>query len=503
VSRRRDFAVRRALGGGVIDVLRASLAESVVVALGGWALGLCVAYFLVRGFGALAAGSIANLQAVRLDAPVLIASFVLAIVVALLSGGAPALRAARVDPSQALKQTSARAGGETMRGALVVAQIATMLVLLITAGLLMRTVAGIVSGDRSFDSKQALALRLMLTEATRFNAVDRAPMLDRMLAEIRRLPGVISAGVGSDLPPNGSQLTMTISLVGGNRDVTLPLSYAAVTPGYLEALGLAPIAGRLLEEQDRVAAQPAVVITDLAARTFFPDRNAVGRDLPAALPRADGRRAKPRIVGVVRDVEYGGLDRTAGASIFTVWETLAPGNAHLVVRTAGRPLDMAAAVRRVVQALDPTLPVFVPQTLDEVVAGSIVDRRLRLRLAATFAALAVALAAVAIWGAVAQNVLDRRREIAVRLALGATSRAAIGLMLRGGLTLTAVGVALGMAGGIAAARAIRHLLYGVAPWDPLSFLAGTGMTIILSVAACYLPARRAASVSPSELLRES
>ena len=149
------------------------------------------------------------------------------------------------------------------------------------------------------------------------------------------------------------------------------------------------------------------------------------------------------------------------------------------------------------------LPSFTPQTLDEVVAGSIADRRLRLRLAAMFAALALALAAVAIWGAVAQNVLDRRRELAVRLALGATRRAAIAVMLRSGVVLTGCGVGLGLAGGIAAARAMRHLLYGVAPWDPLSFAAGAAITIALSMTACYLPARKAAAISPSELLREA
>ena len=505
MTRRREFAVRRALGGGSIDVLRTALAESSIVALGGWLIGLWIAFLLIRGFESIAAGTIPNLQSVRVDTPVILFSLALALVVGILSGGAPALRAARTDPSQALKQTSERigGGGAAVRASLVVAQIAMTVVLLVAAGLLMRTVVGIISADRSFDPKQALALRLALTETTRFNSVDRAPMIDRLLAEVRRLPGVVSAGVGSDLPPSGSQLTMTISLVGNDRKVVLPLSYAAATPGYLEALGIKPIAGRLLEEQDRLAAQPVVIITETAARTFFPDQDAVGRDLPAPLPRADGKRARPRIVGVVKDVEYGGLDRAAGASIFTTWETLAPGNAHLVVRTSGRPLSVAAAVRRVVQELDPMLPSFTPQTLDEVVAGSIADRRLRLRLAAMFAALALALAAVAIWGAVAQNVLDRRRELAVRLALGATHRAAIGLMLRSGVMLTACGVGLGIAGAIAAARAMRHLLYGVAPWDPLSFAAGAAITMALAMTACYLPARKAASISPSELLREA
>jgi predicted permease len=505
VARRQEFAVRRALGAGVGDVLRTSIAESVVITVCGWAAGLWLAYLVVRAFEALAGQAIPDLAAVRVDTAVLLASLALALAVALLSGGAPALRAMRTDPNRTLKAASDRGGrsGAAIRGTLVVAQIAMTVVLLVAAGLLMRTVAGIMSADRSFEASHALTQRLMLTETTRFNSVDRVPLIDRMVTEVRRLPGVVSAGIGSDLPPNGVQLNMTISLVGENRKVLLPLAYAAVTPGYLEALGVTPVAGRLFEEQDRLATPPMVVVTETAARELFPERDAVGLDLPAAIPRADGTRARPRIIGVVRDVEYSGLDRAAAASIFAVWEALAPGNAHLVVRTSGAPRDIAPAIMRVVQAIDPTLPVFAPRTLDEVLADSIAERRMRLQLAATFAGLALSLAVVAIWGAIAQNVLDRRRELAVRLALGSSHQAAIGLLLRGGFGLTALGLLLGLAAGAAGAQGIRHLLHGVAPWDPISFAAAIGVTALVSAVACYLPARKAAAISPAELLREA
>jgi putative ABC transport system permease protein len=160
-------------------------------------------------------------------------------------------------------------------------------------------------------------------------------------------------------------------------------------------------------------------------------------------------------------------------------------------------------VRGLVQQLDSTLPLFTPQTLDEVVAGSIADRRLRLQLAAAFAALALALAAVALWGAVAQNVLDRRHELAVRLALGATSGNAVTLMLRSGLVLIGIGIVLGGAAGAAAARALRHLLHGISPFDPITFGAGLALATLVSLVACYIPARRAASISPAELLRDA
>jgi putative ABC transport system permease protein len=173
------------------------------------------------------------------------------------------------------------------------------------------------------------------------------------------------------------------------------------------------------------------------------------------------------------------------------------------VRSSAPSATTAAELRRLVQEMDSTLPLFTPQTLDEVVAGSIADRRLRLQLAAAFAALALALAAVALWGAVAQNVLDRRHELAVRLALGATSGNAVSLMLRSGLVLIGIGVVLGGAAGAAAARALRHLLHGISPFDPTTFGAALAVAAIVSLLACYMPARRAASISPAELLRET
>jgi hypothetical protein len=288
-----------------------------------------------------------------------------------------------------------------------------------------------------------------------------------------------------------------------NEESMYRLSPSAVTPGYLEALGVTVKSGRLFEERDREAARPPIVITEASARMMFPDRDAVGRDWPALLPGPAGKRVTPVVIGVVGDIKHKGLDSEATAVMFAPWERLAPSNAHLVVRTSGSPESLRPALRRIVQQLDPTLPIFPPQSLDEVVAGTLAPRTLRLQLSAAFAALALALAVVALWGAMAQNVLDRRRELAVRLALGSTSAGAVGLMLRGGLTLIAIGIALGAAGGAVTARLLQHLLHGVTPSDPIAFGCGTAIAAFISAVACYLPARRAARISPTELLRES
>ncbi len=505
VAREREFAVRRAIGGGAVEVLRASLSEAVIIALAGWALGLWIAHLVVRVFESAAAGAIHNLEAVRIDTPVILVSLALALAVALLSGAAPALRALRSDPSGALKQTSERTGrgGRAVRGALVAAQIALTVVLLVAAGLLMRTVVRLVSGERGFEPRNGLAMRLMLTQTIRFEATDRAPFVNRLVTDVRHLPGVVAAGVGSDLPPRPTQISMTIRIVSENRDEMFNLGYAAATPGFLEALGATLVRGRLFEERDRAASPPPAVITETAARMMFRDREALDHEWPAPLPGPAGKREKPRVIGIVRDIKFGGLDRAAPATLFAPWEKLAPGNAQLVVRTAGRPEALAPALRRVVQQIDPSLPLATPQTLDEVINGSIADRRLRLQLAAVFAALALALASIALWGAVAQNVLDRRRELAVRVAMGATSGAAVRLMLRGGLALIVPGIVAGAAGAALASRALRHLLHGVSAADPATFAAAGLLALGVSMLACYLPARRAARVSPAELLRDN
>jgi predicted lysophospholipase L1 biosynthesis ABC-type transport system permease subunit len=205
---------------------------------------------------------------------------------------------------------------------------------------------------------------------------------------------------------------------------------------------------------------------------------------------------------MVRDVKYGGMDQEPIPSVFATWERIAPSAAYLVVRTHADPHGLAAAVRRTIQQLDPTLPVFAPESLDEVVAGSLAERRLRLELAATFAALALLLASVAVWGAVAQGVTERRRELAVRMALGSTDAGAVRLIVRDGVVLIAWGLAAGLVAAALAAQSVRHMLQGVAPLDPATFAAAMLTAAALSTLACYVPARRAASISPSELLRE-
>lgn len=501
-ARRREFAVRRALGSGALALLRVSAGETLAIGLCGWVLGVGIAYLVVRAFLVLGDDAIPNLAGSRMDVLAVAMSMLLGVLVTVVTGVAPATRALRTDAGVVLNETSDRLtrGSGAARGALVVAQIAFTVILLVAAGLLMRTVLRILESERGFEVRHALAMRLMLTDTVRYNVADRGPWVDRLVSDARAIPGVAAAGVGSDLPPRGNQIQMTVRIVSDRGDETFALRFAAVTPGYLEAIGATLLKGRLLEDRDRTAAQPAVVITDAAARRMFPSEEPVGKDWPANIPGSG--QVKPKVVGVVRDVKFGGLDRTADPGLFTTWERMAPSESYLVVRTHGDPRAVLADVRGLVPRLEAALPVYPVQLLEDVVAGSMADRRLRLQLAATFAALSLLMASVALWGAVAQNVLDRRRELAIRLALGSTAAGAIRFVVRSGLVLIGIGMLVGVLAAGWSARALDHLLHGVAPWDPLTFTIGPLLAGGVALLACYVPARRAASISPAELLRE-
>jgi putative ABC transport system permease protein len=506
-ARRREFAVRRALGGHTGHLLRAALTETMAITFCGWLLGLWFAHLVIRAFAAFGERAIPNLAGVRLDTTMILVSLVLALVVAVMTAIAPAIRALRAEAGSALREASDRSGRAFTFGrrGLVVAQIALTVVLLVAAGLLLRTVLKIIDAERGFELRNAVAMRLMLTETVRFRVAHKIPIVAQLVSELQALSGVLAAGIGSDIPPRDTQIQMTVRVVVDDQrqpDV-FPLSFAAVTPGYLEAIGATLVKGRFLEERDRQADPPAVVISESAARRVAPNgKDPLGTDWPVGLPAPGGKRVRPRVVGIIRDVKYGGLERADAAGVFTTWERLAPSQSYLVVRTSGEVSEMMAAIRAVVRRVDPTLPLYPIQSLEEVVAGSMADRRLRLQLATVFAALSLGLAAIALWGAVAQNVQERRRELAIRMSLGATQNGAVGLIVRGGALLIGIGVASGVLVAGLSMRGLQHLLHGVAPLDPLTFALGAVVAGLVSLLACYVPARGAAAISPAELLRE-
>jgi putative ABC transport system permease protein len=503
MRRAREFAVRLALGASPARLVRTTFAESLLLGAAGAMTGVVLAVLSVRLLRPLAADVLPDLAFVSVVWPAVVAGAVSALAVAILCGLAPAMAASRASFGAALKTASAagtRAGRRTRNG-LVVLQMAAAIVLLVGASLLGRTVYGLLHTDLGVDSEDTLTLRLPLTETARFDAASRNPFVNDLVARVRALPGVEAAGVGSSLPPRASQLVMTISVVTDTSRDTQPFDLTSVTPGYLEALGAHLLRGRLFEPDDMTRDEPVAILSESAAAQIGTLGDPLDRPLRYQLPSSAGPRVRPRVVGVVSDIRFSGLESSPRGNIYVTRAQLAPGTAYLVVRARGSAEAIAPAVVRAVRELDPTLPVGTPRTLVEEVAQAVIGRRLRLVLVGAFAGIAVLLAVTGLVGALIRAVAERRRELAIRAALGASPRRAAGLVLREAFGLAAGGIAIGVGGALAAGRWVGSFLYGVSPFDaPTIALVAAGV-LVVALTAGYLPARRAARVEPLDLMR--
>jgi putative ABC transport system permease protein len=503
VARRREFAVRLALGASPMRLVRGALAESVILAAAGSALGVVLAEICLRLFIHAASSSLPRVSAVTIDVPVLTAAAAVALLVTILSGLAPALSAAKTDFAPAFRETVSSPGASRARGPLVVLQVAMAIVLLTGAGLLARTVAGLLRGHGGVEADHVLTSRLMLSEGTRFDARGRLPFIRTLLERVRALPGVTAAGVGSDLPPRHNQLEVSIRLIDEttHRDESLAMDLISVTPGYLETLGIRLEAGRRFAERDAMSGTPVAILSEHAARDLSPKRSPIDRPFIVALPTPAGPRVRPSVVGVVSDVHYTGLDAVADDNVYALWQNMPTGTSYLVARTTGDPRTLATMLVETVRELDPGLPLLDVRSLDDEMNLAIAGRELRLWLVAAFAGLAFAVALVGLSVTLARSVIEQRRELAIRSALGATPQDVMALVGSHGIVLVAAGLAIGLGAAAASGRWVASLLSGVSPYDPTTYAAVMAIVLPSAAIACYVPARRASKVDSLELLR--
>jgi putative ABC transport system permease protein len=340
----------------------------------------------------------------------------------------------------------------------------------------------------------------MLTGRFSFNATARGPVMREVLDRIRSLPSILAAGCGSSLPPNKDSLEMDARIVDQTGEHTYVFSLASATPGYLPAVGARLIGGRDFTDVDRQNGRPVVILSETAARELMPPGSPVGRELPLTTPGRP-RGQHPTVIGVVHDIKYSGLDRRADPAVYVPWDDLPAGHPFLVVRTQGDDLKAQSMIRSIVQGVDADLPVTPFVTLDDAMAHSVADRRLRAMIAISIAALALAIATVGLAGSLGRIAAERRRELAIRSSLGATPARIVATIAADGVTFTAVGLVLGLAGSLAAGRALRAFLVGVSPYDPRTLGLVALLVAVVSVLASLLPARRASRVDPLTLLR--
>jgi putative ABC transport system permease protein len=503
--RRSEFALRAALGAGRMRLIRQLLAESLLLAVCGGILGMAIAEIGVRGLAALSPLGLPRIGAISLDGTVFAFGLGITTLVGLIVGVAPALQASHSDPHSGLRQGSRTSTGahQLTRRMLVVAEVALALVLLVGAGLLLRSVENLFAIDPGFDSTHLLTMQVQVS-GRRFNTdKTRAEFFNRALDEVRRVPGVAAAAFTSQLPLSGDLVVYGIQCEVSPGDSSEALLEYAVTPGYFDAMGIPLRSGRLLEERDRAGAPTAVVISESFAKRKFPNQTPIGQRVRVGVGAGHAERPWGAIVGVVGDVKQASLAVSAADAFYTTttqWDWVETAQS-LIVRTRGDAVSLAPAIRRAVWRVDKDQPVVRVATMGALLAASQAERHFALILFEAFGVVALVLAAIGIYGVLSGSVTERMREIGVRTALGASRRDILGLILRQGMTLTGIGVVIGLGGAVAASQAILSMLFGISRFDPLTYFGVIGLLAGVSAIACWIPAWRAARVDPSITFR--
>ena len=514
-ARHRELAIRSALGAGRTRIVRQLLAESLLLATAGAALGLALAAAGLRALIAFSPPNVPRLDAIGMDGRVVAFTAAIAVLTSLVFGLVPALQASGTTTQEMLNEggrgASAGVRRQRVRRTLVVTEVALAMVLVVGAGLLIKSFARLMGIDAGVRPERVLTMELSLPGAKYAQPRSRA-FFEQLRQRVAALPGVTSAGFVRELPFANEIGDWSFRIVGRGADRPDEAFGAAdwqvATPGYFEAMGVALRGGRYLEDADATRAAPVVVISEKMASTFWPNQDPVGQQIrlggtgpgPDTLPRT--------VVGVVADVRHKGLDAETKTQMYlphtqfpSTDSNFAINRMSLVVRARTDPLMLAPAVRREIRALDPEIPVSRVRSMEQVLSASASVRELNVMLLSVFAAVALTLAALGIYGVMAYTVTQRTKEIGVRMALGASAVEVQRLVLRQGLLLVGIGVLLGALGAVALGRVLTSLLFGVSATDPAIYAAVTAVLAAVALLATYVPARRATRVSPMVALR--
>jgi predicted permease len=502
-ERRRELAVRTALGASRQQLVRQLLLESLALCGAGVVAGMLIASEGVAWLQALIPDELVNSTELGINSAVLWFAIGASLASGVLFGLFPALRSSRLDVQEALKQggRTVAGGSSYARNAFVVAQIAIALSLFTGAGLLMRTLLNLRSIDIGFRSDHLLTMATSLAPQVYNTDAKRLSFSDRVIEKVSHVPGVRSAAFASDLPFTTDGGTTSFHIEGrpaSPQDQLNDALYREVSADYLETLGVRLVAGRLIDERDTAGSPAVVVINETFARNYWRGGNALG----ARVRVSDDAKGRT-VIGVISDVRERGLQLAMKPAIYLPFtQVKQPGVDFLLVRTAMDPMALLDPVRNALWSIDPEQPVTRIKTMDEYVAQEANNRAKQMGVFAMFSAIALFLAALGVYGVLAYAVAQRRREMGIRRALGAKTTNVAGLVVRQGVTLAAVGLAAGALLTAISMRAMQGLLYGVRPLDPAAFLAGVAVLLAAAVLACIIPAARASRVDPAQILRE-
>jgi putative ABC transport system permease protein len=508
MGRASEIAIRVALGAGKGRLFRQMLTESLALAGLGGVCGLPLAHWGTDLLVSLIPANTfppSRLQGIGISSPVLLFTLGLSLLTGIAFGLAPALFAAGAEISATLKKSGrAGAGGlsaRRMRGALVMAEMAIALMLLVGAGLMLKSFYLLQKEPPGFRPENLLTMQISLPWPKYPEGRQKLDFYQELLGNLEKSPGVQSTGLVNALPMGGVTLTSGYrvpALQGSGAEHSGSVAYRVASPDYFRTIGIPLIRGRVFGEQDRPGGVNVAIINEAFARVLWPGGNAIGQIIELTW----GSTPTPcEIVGVIGDVRHRGLELQPAPEVYVPLQQSPSAEMSLVIATASHPLSLTPLLRDVVRRVDKDQPVAEVRTVEQVVAASVAPRRFNTLLLAAFAAVALALAGVGIYGVISHSVAQRAHEMGVRMALGARGHDVIKLILRQGMALAFGGVSMGLLGSFALSRALTTYLYGIPPTDPSTFLSISALMLLVSLLACLRPAYRATKVDPMAALR--
>src|SRR6185369_9867881 len=503
-ARQKEVAIRMALGASRRRIASQLLTESVLLSLAGGALGLLLASWGIDLLKAYGPAGVPRLHAVGLDRNVLMFTFGIATLTGLLFGLAPALHASTPDPGHMLKdggRGSAGVGRNRMRSVLIVSEVALSLMLLVGAGLLIKSFWRLLQTDAGFDPRGVLALDIPLNRATFKKPEQQAAAFQQLIGRMKSLPGVRDASVTSNVPLTDYDVELSFQVEGRapykpGEEATA--DYTVVGAEYFRTMNIALLRGRVFTDQDTADSPQALVVSNAFVKRYFPNEEPIGRRIIF-----DGKNEKPReIVGVVGDIRRNGLDVDVQPEMYVSYVQNPERRLNLIMRTDARDAtQLAPAARAQIKEFDQNQIIWRVQTLDALLGTSVAPRRFNMMLLGIFAGVALVLAMVGLYGVMSYSVSWRTHEIGIRMALGAERADVLRLVVRQGMTMTFIGLALGLIAAFFMSRVLVGLLYGVSAKDPLTFAGVSIVLLVVALLACLIPARRAIRVDPIIALR--
>ena len=500
-GRQKEIAIRSALGARPRRLIRQLLTESIVLSTAGGSLGLLLAVWGTDVLVKMSPDALSRTNNIGVDGRVLGFTLLMSLVSGVVFGLVPALQTSRPDLNESLKEGGKGAAGGKVSNRthnfLIVTEMALALILLIGAGLFVQSFRRLQNVDPGFDPSGTLTMRIFLPESKYGNSGRSAAFVDQVLERVGAIPGVKAVGTTNQLPMRGGGDTY-FKIEGKPFDDPSKQITALdpqISSNYLNAIGISLVKGRGFEDRETKGTPNTVIINEAFARTYFSDDNPLGQRLIIDI----GSPVTCEIIGVARDTKQFSLEFDSAPTMYL--PSIEVGRPNLVVRTSGDPLAMASAVRTAVQSIDSDLPIASVYSMEQILANSVSEPRFRTMLLSVFAALALILAAVGIYGVMSYSVARRTHEIGIRMALGARPSDTLRLVVGQGLTLTLIGVGVGLASSFALTRLLTSLLFGISATDPLTFVSIALLLTAVSAIACYVPARRATRIDPMLALR--